>query len=72
MSNVVLEKVSRKFGDFAAFGAEVELRQALEPLHGLGLLSDGQELPLGLFLWLRIAHAPGASNLNGRLICTSV
>jgi hypothetical protein len=48
------------------------MRQALEPLHGLGLLSDGQELPLGLFLWLRIAHAPGASNLNGRLICTSV
>jgi hypothetical protein len=38
---------------------------ALERLHGLGLLSDGRDLPLALFIWFEIAHAHGASNQMG-------
>jgi hypothetical protein len=38
---------------------------APERLQGLGLLSDGRDLPLGLFICFRIAHAYGASNHMG-------
>jgi hypothetical protein len=38
---------------------------ALERLHELGLLSDGRDLPLALFIWFKIAHAHGASNQMG-------
>ena len=37
----------------------------LQRLHGLGLLSDGRELPVGLFISFRIAHACEASNQMG-------
>ena len=40
-------------------------RSALERLHGLELLSDGRELPLGLLLRLRNAHASRASTQTG-------